>query len=214
MLALAKLAKELRVVIPVSFFEKDGPHYFNSVAVVDADGEILGVYRKSHIPDGPGYQEKYYFRPGNTGFKAWKTKHGVIGVGICWDQWFPECARAMVLAGADVLFYPTAIGSEPYDTALDTHGRWQRAMQGHAVANAVPVVAANRIGLEENGAATQLFYGHSFIADHTGALVESFGEKDEGVLVHSFDLREIESYRADWGFFRDRRPDLYGALTA
>jgi len=212
-LALAKLAKELRVVIPVSFFEKDGQHYFNSVAVIDADGEILGIYRKSHIPDGPGYQEKYYFRPGNTGFKAWKTKHGVIGVGICWDQWFPECARAMVLAGADVLFYPTAIGSEPYDTALDTHRRWQRAMQGHAVANAVPVVAANRIGLEENGAATQLFYGHSFIADHTGALVESFGQQDEGVLVHSFDLAEIESYRADWGFFRDRRPDLYGALV-
>ena len=153
-LALAKLAKELRVVIPISFFEKDGPHYFNSVAVADTDGEILGVYRKSHIPDGPGYQEKYYFRPGNTGFKAWKTKHGVIGVGICWDQWFPECARAMVLAGADVLFYPTAIGSEPYDSALDTHRRWRRAMQGHAVANAVPVVAANRIGLEENGAAT------------------------------------------------------------
>ncbi len=212
-LALAKLAKELRIVIPISFFEKDGPHYFNSVAVADADGEILGVYRKSHIPDGPGYQEKYYFRPGNTGFRAWKTKHGVIGVGICWDQWFPECARAMVLAGAQVLFYPTAIGSEPYDAALDTHKRWQRAMQGHAVANAVPVVAANRIGLEENGAATQLFYGHSFIADHTGALVESFGEQDEGVLVHSFDLPEIESYRADWGFFRDRRPELYGPLT-
>ncbi len=212
-LALKKLAKLLRVVIPISFFEKDGPHYFNSVAVADADGEILGVYRKSHIPDGPGYQEKYYFRPGNTGFRAWKTKHGVIGVGICWDQWFPECARAMVLAGAQVLFYPTAIGSEPYDAALDTHSRWQRAMQGHAVSNAVPVVAANRIGLEENGAATQLFYGHSFIADHTGALVESFGEKDEGVLVHSFDLRAIESYRADWGFFRDRRPDLYGCLT-
>ncbi len=212
-LALGKLAKELRVVIPVSFFENDGPHYFNSVAVADADGEILGVYRKSHIPDGPGYQEKYYFRPGNTGFKSWKTKHGVIGVGICWDQWFPECARAMVLAGADVLFYPTAIGSEPYDTALDTHKRWQRAMQGHAVANAVPVVAANRIGLEENGAATQLFYGHSFISDHTGALVENFGARDEGVLVHSFDLAEIESYRADWGFFRDRRPELYGALV-
>lgn len=213
-LALSKLAKELSVVIPISFFEKDGPHYFNSVAVADADGEILGVYRKSHIPDGPGYQEKYYFRPGDTGFKVWKTKHGAIGVGICWDQWFPECARAMALAGAQVLFYPTAIGSEPYDAALDTHGRWRRAMEGHAVANAVPVVAANRIGLEENGAATQLFYGYSFIADHTGALVESFGDRDEGVLVHSFDLREIESYRADWGFFRDRRPDLYGGLTA
>ena len=212
-LALAGLAKELGVVIPISFFEKDGPHYYNSLAVADADGEILGVYRKSHIPDGPGYQEKYYFRPGNTGFKVWPTKHGVIGVGICWDQWFPECARAMVLAGAQVLFYPTAIGSEPYDASLDTHARWQRAMQGHAVSNAVPVVASNRVGLEENGGAAQRFYGHSFIADHTGALVESFGERDEGVLVHTFDLREIEAYRADWGFFRDRRPDLYAPLT-
>lgn len=197
------------MVIPISFFEKDGPGYYNSVAVADADGKILGVYRKSHIPDGPGYQEKYYFRPGDTGFKAWKTQVGMIGVGICWDQWYPEAARAMVLQGAEVLFYPTAIGSEPYDAGLDTHQRWQRAMQGHAVANAVPVVAANRIGVEENDGARQSFYGHSFIADHTGALVESFGEADEGVLVHSFDLAEIEAYRADWGFFRDRRPDLY-----
>ncbi len=213
-LALQKLAKELRIVIPISFFERDGPRYYNSVAVADADGEILGVYRKSHIPDGPGYQEKYYFRAGDTGFKVWKTKHGVIGVGICWDQWFPECARAMVLAGAEVLFYPTAIGSEPYDGALDTHKRWQRVMQGHAVANAVPVVAANRIGSEENGGATQKYYGHSFIADHTGELAESFGEEDEGVLVRTFDLAEIENYRADWGFFRDRRPDLYGGLVS
>ena len=149
-LALQKLAAELKVVIPISFFEKDGPRYYNSVAIADADGKILGVYRKSHIPDGPGYQEKYYFRPGDTGFKAWKTKAGTIGVGICWDQWFPECARAMALAGAEVLFYPTAIGSEPYDASLDTHLQWQRAMQGHAVSNAVPVVAANRIGLEDN----------------------------------------------------------------
>jgi N-carbamoylputrescine amidase len=207
--ALARLAKELKVVIPISFFEKDGPHHYNSVAIADADGEILGVYRKSHIPDGPGYQEKYYFRPGDTGFKAWKTRAGVIGVGICWDQWYPEAARAMVLEGAEVLLYPTAIGSEPYDLTLDTHKQWQRAMQGHAVSNAVPVVAANRIGIEENDGAMQKFYGHSFIADHRGEIVASFGETEEGVLVASFDLAEIATYRAEWGFFRDRRTDLY-----
>jgi N-carbamoylputrescine amidase len=208
-LAMQKLAKELRIVIPVSFFEKDGPHYYNSVAIADASGAILGVYRKSHIPDGPGYQEKYYFRPGNTGFKAWTTQTGTIGVGICWDQWYPEAARAMVLAGAEILFYPTAIGSEPYDAALDTHAQWQRAMQGHAVANAVPVVAANRIGLEDNDGVRQSYYGRSFIADHRGEIVASLGEKDEGVVIHTFDLDTIARYRADWGFFRDRRPDLY-----
>ncbi len=208
-LALKKVAKELRIVVPISFFEKDGPRYYNSIAIADADGEILGVYRKSHIPDGPGYQEKYYFRPGDTGFKTWATKYGRIGVGICWDQWYPESARAMVLQGAEILFYPTAIGSEPYDAALDTHLQWQRAMQGHAVSNAVPIVAANRIGLEDNDGAEQKFYGHSFITDHRGELVEKFGATDEGVLVRSFDLNEIESYRADWGFFRDRRTDLY-----
>ncbi len=207
--AMQKLAAELGLVIPISFFEKDGPRYYNSVAIADADGAILGVYRKSHIPDGPGYQEKYYFRPGDTGFKAWKTQAGTIGVGICWDQWYPEAARAMVLAGADVLFYPTAIGSEPYDASLDTHAQWQRAMQGHAVANAVPVVAANRTGLEDNDGTKQKFYGHSFIADHRGEIVATLGESDEGLLIHAFDLDEIESYRADWGFFRDRRPDLY-----
>ena len=195
--ALTALAKALKVVIPISFFEKDGPRHYNSVAIADADGEILGVYRKSHIPDGPGYQEKYYFRPGDTGFKAWKTQAGTIGVGICWDQWYPEAARAMVLEGAEILFYPTAIGSEPYDLNLDTHGQWQRVMQGHAVANAVPVVAANRIGVEDNDGVTQSYYGHSFIADHTGA------------LVASFDLDAIARYRAEWGFFRDRRTDLY-----
>jgi N-carbamoylputrescine amidase len=208
-LALQKLAKELKVVIPVSFFERDGPRYYNSVAVADAGGEILGVYRKSHIPDGPGYQEKYYFRPGDTGFKAWKTKHGTIGVGICWDQWYPEAARAMMLQGAEILLYPTAIGSEPYDLNLDTSKPWRRAMQGHAVANAVPIVAANRIGAEENDGVSQSFYGHSFIADHTGELVESFGDREEGVLLHSFDLAASERYRAEWGFFRDRRTDLY-----
>jgi N-carbamoylputrescine amidase len=208
--ALQKIAKTLQVVIPISFFEKDGPRYYNSVAIADADGEILGVYRKSHIPDGPGYQEKYYFRPGDTGFKTWKTKHGVIGVGICWDQWYPEAARAMVLEGAEVLFYPTAIGSEPYDDALDTHARWQRVMQGHAVANAVPVVAANRIGVEDNDGVTQKYYGHSFIADHTGELIAELGDADEGVIVAQFDLDDVAAYRADWGFFRDRRTDLYG----
>jgi N-carbamoylputrescine amidase len=208
-LALAKLAGELSVVIPISFFEKEGPRYYNSVAIADADGAILGVYRKSHIPDGPGYQEKYYFRPGDTGFKIWKTKRGTIGVGICWDQWYPETARAMAVAGAEVLFYPTAIGSEPYDAALDTHRQWQRAMQGHAVSNAIPIVAANRIGVENNDGVLQAFYGHSFITDHTGELVDSFGREDEGVLVQTFDLSLIESYRADWGFFRDRRTDLY-----
>ncbi len=207
--ALAALAKSLKVVIPISFFEKDGPRFYNSVAIADADGEILGVYRKSHIPDGPGYQEKYYFRPGDTGFKTWTTEAGSIGVGICWDQWYPEAARAMVLEGAEILFYPTAIGSEPYDLSLDTHGQWQRVMQGHAVANAVPVVAANRIGAEHNDGVTQSYYGHSFIADHTGALVASFGDKDEGVLVACFDLDAIARYRAEWGFFRDRRTDLY-----
>ncbi|MGH1418399.1 MAG: N-carbamoylputrescine amidase [Hyphomicrobiaceae bacterium] len=203
------LAKELGVVIPISFFEKDGPNYYNSVAISDADGEILGVYRKSHIPDGPGYQEKYYFRPGNTGFKTWQTVFGKIGVGICWDQWFPECARAMALQGAQILFYPTAIGSEPYDVALDTHLQWQRAMQGHAVSNAIPVVAANRIGLENNDGLKQEFYGHSFIADHTGTIVEQLGPGKEGFILYSFDLEQIETYRADWGFFRDRRTDLY-----
>jgi N-carbamoylputrescine amidase len=207
--ALQTVAKRLDVVIPASFFEKDGPRYYNSVAIVDADGEVLGVYRKSHIPDGPGYQEKYYFRPGDTGFKAWKTKHGVIGVGICWDQWYPEAARAMVLEGAEVLLYPTAIGSEPYDESLDTSHRWQRAMQGHAVANAVPIVAANRIGVEDNDGVSQKYYGHSFIADHTGEIVAELGEADEGVIVARFDLDDIAAYRADWGFFRDRRTDLY-----
>lgn len=208
-LVLARLARELKLVIPISFFEKDGPRYYNSVAMADSDGEILGVYRKSHIPDGPGYQEKYYFRPGDTGFKAWPTRAGTIGVGICWDQWYPEAARAMVLQGAEILLYPTAIGSEPYDLSLDTHARWQRAMQGHAVSNAVPVAAANRVGVEENDGASQSYYGHSFIADHAGELAASFADKEEGVLMSSFDLGEIERYRAEWGFFRDRRTDLY-----
>ncbi|HVY84936.1 MAG TPA: nitrilase-related carbon-nitrogen hydrolase, partial [Caulobacterales bacterium] len=205
-LRLQPLAAELGVVIPVSIFEREGPLYFNSVAMLDADGKLIGVYRKSHIPDGPGYQEKYYFRPGDTGFKVWPTRFGRIGVGICWDQWFPEAARAMALQGADVLFYPTAIGSEPHDSSLDTRDPWRRAMQGHAVSNVIPVVAANRIGLEKSG---QNFYGSSFIADHRGDLVESFDRTDEGVLTHSFDLDFLDRHRAAWGFFRDRRTEFY-----
>ena len=202
------LAKELHVVIPLSFFEKEGPHYYNSVAMIDADGSVLGVYRKSHIPDGPGYSEKYYFRPGNTGFKVWKTEFATIGVGICWDQWFPECARAMALMGAQILFYPTAIGSEPHDPTLDTKDPWQRVMIGHAVANATPVVAANRIGNEEG----QVFYGSSFISDQRGSKLAEFGKEETGVLVHEFNLKELELYRSAFGFFRDRRPELYKDL--
>ncbi len=202
------LAKAIGVVIPTSFFERDGDSYYNSVAVVDHEGEIMGIYRKSHIPDGPGYEEKYYFKPGNTGYKVWKTKFGTIGVGICWDQWFPECARAMALLGAEVLFYPTAIGSEPHDAGIDTCLPWQRVMQGHAVANSMPVVAANRVGIEKGLGAPQNFYGSSFIADHKGALVESFDRSEQGVLIHSFDLDFLAQYRHEWGCFRDLRADI------
>jgi N-carbamoylputrescine amidase len=208
-MALQPVAKELGVAIPVSIFERDGPLYFNSIVMLDADGKALGVYRKSHIPDGPGYQEKYYFRPGDTGFKVWNTKFGRIGVGICWDQWFPETARAMALMGAEVLFYPTAIGTEPHDASLDTAEPWRRAMQGHAVSNVIPVVAANRIGTEKVGATTQTYYGHSFIANHRGDLVEQFDATEEGVLVHEFDLDFLDRHRAAWGFFRDRRTEFY-----
>jgi len=202
---LAALAKELGVAIPVSIFERDGPRYYNSIVMIDADGEALGVYRKSHIPDGPGYQEKYYFRPGDTGFRVWHTKFGRIGVGICWDQWFPETARAMMLEGAEILMYPTAIGSEPHDSELDTSGPWRKAMQGHAVSNVVPVVAANRTG-DEGG---QRFYGTSFICDHRGEVVNELGRDDEGVVIAGFDTTFLDRHRAAWGFFRDRRPDLY-----
>jgi N-carbamoylputrescine amidase len=207
--AMQPLAKELGVVIPVSIFERDGPLYFNSIVILDADGANLGAYRKSHIPDGPGYMEKYYFRPGDTGFKVWDTKFGRIGVGICWDQWFPECARAMALMGAQVLFYPTAIGSEPHDATLDTRDPWRRAMCGHAVSNVIPVVAANRIGTETVGHATQTYYGSSFIANHRGDLVEELGRSEEGVLAHEFDLDFLDRHRAAWGFFRDRRTEFY-----
>ena len=214
--ALAPLAQELGVVLPISIFEREGPHYFNSLVMVDADGGLLGVYRKSHIPDGPGYMEKYYFRPGDTGFKVWDTRVGRIGVGICWDQWYPEAARAMTLMGAEVLLYPTAIGSEPHDPSLDTAQPWRRAMQGHAVSNIIPVVGANRTGFEpwtDYPGGGQRFYGSSFIADHRGDLIEAFGREEEGVLNATFDLDFLATHRAAWGFFRDRRPDLYGALT-
>ncbi|MEE2565738.1 N-carbamoylputrescine amidase [Hyphobacterium marinum] len=204
--ALQPLAAELGVAIPVSIFERDGPRYYNSLVMLDADGKALGVYRKSHIPDGPGYQEKYYFRPGDTGFKVWTTRFGRVGVGICWDQWFPETARAMALQGAEILMYPTAIGSEPHDSSLDTAARWRRAMQGHAVSNVMPVVAANRYG-DEDG---QRFYGTSFICDHAGDIKGELGREDEGVIVAEFDRGFLDRHRAAWGFFRDRRPDLYG----
>ncbi len=204
-----KLARELNVVIPVSFFEKAGQAHYNSIAIIDADGSNLGVYRKSHIPDGPGYEEKFYFRPGDTGFKAWKTKYATIGVGICWDQWYPECARAMMLQGADLLFYPTAIGTEPENPGLDTKDLWQRAMIGHAVSNVVPVIAANRIGNEDG----QTFYGASFIANHRGDKVAELGRNEKGVITASFDLEEVRKNRASFGFFRDRRPELYGLLS-
>ncbi len=202
--ALKPLSKALDVAIPVSIYEKDGPEYYNSMVMLDG-GEVLGTYRKSHIPDGPGYMEKFYFRPGDTGFKVWDTRHGRVGVGICWDQWFPECARAMALQGAEVLLYPTAIGSEPHDDSLDTAARWRRVMQGHAVANVMPIAAANRIG-DEDG---QVFYGTSFIADHTGAIVSDLDREATGVLTAEFDRDFLTRHRAAWGFFRDRRTEFY-----
>ena len=207
-IAMQALAAKLKVAIPTSFFERDGQHYYNTLAMIDAGGEILGTYRKSHIPDGPGYEEKFYFRPGNSGFKVWDVCGARIGVGICWDQWYPECARAMALMGAELLLYPTAIGSEPYDADLDTSRMWRRAMQGHAVSNCMPVIAANRIGKEGD----QRFYGHSFISDEWGDLVAEFGAGNSGVLVASLDLGRAARHRAGMGFFRDRRPELYGRL--
>lgn len=211
-LAMQALAARLKVTIPTSFFERDGHHYYNTLAMIGPDGAIMGTYRKSHIPDGPGYEEKYYFRPGNDGFKVWDVPHAGgttrIGVGICWDQWYPECARVMALMGAEVLFYPTAIGSEPYDAELDTSRMWRRAMEGHAVSNCMPVIAANRIG-NEGG---QRFYGHSFITDEWGDRVAEFGAGETGVLVTTLDLARAARHRAGMGFFRDRRPQLYGRI--
>ena len=205
----AAVARELSVVLPISFYERAGNELFNSCAIVDADGTVLGVYRKSHIPDGPGYSEKYYFRPGDTGFRVWDTAVGRIGIGICWDQWFPEVARALSLAGAEVILYPTAIGSEPTEPTWDSAPHWQRVMQGHAGANLVPVVAANRVGVEVGSRFTLEFYGSSFIAGPTGDKIVEAGRSSETVLTATFDLDEVASLRRSWGVFRDRRVDLY-----
>ncbi len=209
-----ELARELDVVLPVSFFERSGPVFFNSVFVFDAGGAPLGLYRKSHIPDGPGYEEKYYFAPGDTGFKVWQTKYGHIGVGICWDQWFPECARIMALLGADLLLYPTAIGSEPADVVAtpNSPAMWQRAMIGHSVCNGVYVAAANRVGAETMEKARCDFYGHSFISDYTGEIVQQASPDRDQILLHRIDLIQARLHRQGMGFFRDRRPDLYRPL--
>ncbi|HET7333542.1 MAG TPA: N-carbamoylputrescine amidase [Rhizomicrobium sp.] len=210
---MAELAKSLSVVLPVSFFERAGRAYFNSLAMVDADGAVLGLYRKSHIPDGPGYQEKFYFTPGDTGFKVFQTKYGAMGTAICWDQWFPESARAMALMGAEVLFYPTAIGTEPPPAPpVDSRDHWRRVMQGHAGANYMPLVASNRIGSEMGQVGDICFYGSSFIAGPMGDIVSELNRDEEGLAIASFDLDEIAKMRASWGLFRDRRPELYGAL--
>ena len=210
-----QLAKDLEVVLPISFYEKSGNTFFNSVTVIDADGEILGTYRKTHIPDGIPYAEKFYFTPGDTGFKVWQTKYAKIGVGICWDQWFPECARSMALMGAEILFYPTAIGDEP-TLDIDSKGHWQRCMQGHAAANLMPVVAANRIGTEtisQNGNdSTMQFYGGSFITDGRGEIIQEASKDKEQILSTTFDLDQLAIERQQWGVFRDRRPSMYGTL--
>jgi N-carbamoylputrescine amidase len=217
-IAMQALAARLKVTIPTSFFERDGHHYYNTLAMIGPDGAVQGTYRKSHIPDGPGYEEKYYFRTGNDGFKVWDVpgEGGAIvkvGVGICWDQWYPECARVMALLGAELLMYPTAIGSEPYDSDLDTSRMWRRAMLGHAVSNCMPVVAANRIGVEGPESAQQRFYGHSFIADEWGDFVAEYGARESGVLIATLDLARAATHRAGMGFFRDRRPQLYGPIA-
>ena len=208
---MSKIAKDLNVVLPISFFEKDNNAYFNSIAVINADGNILGKYRKSHIPDGPGYLEKYYFNPGNTGFKVWETKFGKIGIGICWDQWFPEAARIMALKGAEILFYPTAIGDELM-SKYDSSSAWQRVMQGHAAANIVPVVASNRIGSETVKDQTNGFYGKSFICDRTGNIISEASKDKEEIIIAEIDIEENHLFRRNWGLFRDRRVDLYKEL--
>ena len=207
-----EIARELQVVLPISFYEKKNNARYNSLAVIDANGEVMGVYRKSHIPDGPGYEEKYYFNPGDTGFKVWNTKYGKIGVGICWDQWYPEAARCMALMGAEILFYPTAIGSEPENPEVDSKDHWQRCMIGHAACNLVPVVASNRIGSELVEDSTIQFYGSSFITNSVGEKVAEAGRTEEDVLIAEFDLDAMAEQRIEWGIFRDRRPDLYKAI--
>lgn len=208
-----QVAKELQVVLPISFYEKKNNARYNSLAVIDADGEVLGRYRKSHIPDGPGYEEKFYFNPGDTGFKVWNTRYAKIGVGICWDQWYPEAARCMALMGAEILFYPTAIGSEPQDGSIDSKDHWQLCMLGHAAANLVPVIASNRIGVETDEDSSITFYGSSFIAGPQGNIMAEAGRAEETVLVAEFDLDQLETQRIEWGIFRDRRPDLYKIIT-
>ena len=208
----SELAKELKVVLPVSFFEKANRAHYNSVAIVDADGSILGKYRKSHIPDGPGYQEKFYFNPGDTGFKVWNTKYAKIGVGICWDQWFPEAARSMVLNGAELLLYPTAIGGEPEDDGFDSSDMWQRAMIGHSASNQIPVIASNRIGTEKGIDIENYFYGRSFVTNHIGDKIAEGSRDKEEVLIGKINLSEAETLRNVWGVFRDRRPELYKGL--
>jgi N-carbamoylputrescine amidase len=207
-----ELAQAFELVLPISFFERAGPAYFNAVAIIDANGQIAGHYRKSHIPQFPAYEEKYYFSPGDTGFLATNTRYGRIGVAICWDQWFPEAARAMALAGAEILFYPTAIGSEVFQPDLDSRDHWQNVMKGHAAANVMPVVASNRIGTEHSGDIEMTFYGSSFITDHLGNLLVTADRDSESVLTATFDLEAIREYRRAWGVFRDRRPDLYESL--
>ena len=209
----AQLAKELSVVLPLSFFERATNAYFNALAVIDADGRVLGRYRKSHIPDGPGYQEKYYFHPGDSGFRVWPTRYGALGCAICWDQWFPEAARIMALKGADVLIYPSTIGTEPPPAPpVDSRDHWRRAMQGHAASNYVPLAASNRVGTERGRSGELTFYGSSFIAGPTGEIISELGRSEEGVATARFDLAEVAKARASWGLFRDRRPDLYGPI--
>ena len=205
----SNFCKHHKVVIPISFFEKYGQNYFNSLVLIDSNGKLSDIYRKSHIPDGPGYNEKFYFTPGNTGFKVFNTEYGKIGCGICWDQWFPECARSMTLMGADILLYPTAIGSEPQDPNINSKLHWQNVMIGHSAANQIPVIASNRIGIETEQDISLTFYGSSFITDHMGNIIKTMDEKSEGIISQEFDLEEIKKYRQSWGNFRDRRPDLY-----
>lgn len=210
----SEVAKELQVVLPISFYEKKNYARYNSLAVIDANGDVLGKYRKSHIPDGPGYEEKFYFNPGDTGFQVWNTRFGKIGVGVCWDQWYPEAARCMALMGAELLFYPTAIGSEPQDGSIDSKEHWQACMLGHAAANLIPVVASNRVGVEEDEDSKITFYGSSFIAGPQGNKVVEAGRAEETVLVAEFDLDQLEIQRLEWGIFRDRRPELYKIITS
>ncbi len=205
----SNFCKENKMVMPISFFEKNGQNYFNSVVLIDSDGKLNDIYRKSHIPDGPGYNEKFYFTPGNTGFKVFDTIYGKVGCGICWDQWFPECARSMTLLGADILLYPTAIGSEPQDPSLNSKNHWKNVMIGHAAANQIPVLASNRIGEEIEGDVKLNFYGNSFITDHMGNIISEMDSESEGIIIQELDIEEIRKYRQSWGNFRDRRPDLY-----